>query len=465
MSNDFFVRMSGNKAASAIVKMFGMSLPQPLKRQKGPWVAEPLAGKAVFLRVGEGAALGEVLQESIGGMGAETWVEGATPNGPKARGLAVKQLPDGLRPHALVFDATGLNDPAGLDELHDFFHPHVRGLGTCGRAVVVVRPPAEAEGALARAARRAVEGFVRSMGREIGRRGSTAQTIYVDSGAETRVGGVLRFILGAGSAYVSGQPFHVSNLTPGDASGPFVAPLAGKVAVVTGAARGIGEATARALAREGATVVVMDRPAELEAAEAVAKEIGGSALGCDITDADAADKIRAYVGEHHGGLDIVVHNAGITRDKMLANMGEDRWRAVLDVNLVALMRTNEALLGSIRDGGRIICLSSIGGIAGNVGQTNYAATKAGVIGYIQALAPLVAGRGITVNAIAPGFIETKMTAAVPLGTREVARRLCNLSQGGQPQDIAEAITFLASPGAVGMSGEVLRVCGGNFIGA
>ena len=464
MSNDFLVRLSGNRRASAIVKRLGLPLPQPLKRQDGPWAAEPLSGKAVFLHVGHGGALGDALQVEIGAMGAQTWVAGAAPVG-NARALDVNTLPGELRPHALVFDATGLEDPAGLDELYAFFHPHVRGLATCGRVVVVVRPPAEATAPLARAARRAVEGFVRSLGRELGRRGSTAQVIYADSGAEARVGAVLRFVLSLGSAYISGQPLHVSSLTPGDAAGPFVKPLAGKVAVVTGAARGIGEATARALAREGATVVVMDRPAELAAAEAVAKEIGGSALGCDITEADAAAKIRAHVAERHGGLDIVVHNAGITRDKMLANMGDDRWRAVLDVNLVALMRTNEALLEGIRDGGRIICLSSIGGIAGNVGQTNYAATKAGVIGYIQALAPLVAARGITVNAIAPGFIETKMTAAVPFATREAARRLCNLSQGGLPRDIAEAVTFLASPGAVGMSGEVLRVCGGNFIGA
>jgi len=212
--------------------------------------------------------------------------------------------------------------------------------------------------------------------------------------------------------------------------------------------------------------VVMDRPAELEAASAVAQSIGGTALGCDITDTGAPEKIREHLAAQHGGaLDILVHNAGITRDKMLVNMGEDRWNMVLDVNLKSLIRVNEALLGDIREGGRIICLSSIGGIAGNVGQTNYAATKAGVIGYIEGLAPTLAARGITVNAIAPGFIETKMTAAIPLATREVARRLSNLSQGGLPEDIAEAITFLASPGAAGIDGEVLRVCGGNFIGA
>ncbi len=463
--SDFLVRLSSNKAASTLARGLGMPLPLPLNRTQGPWKSQPLRGRTVLLQAGSGAAMTQALIAAVERMGADVSLQTGTSEGPSGNTLSAEQLSENLRPHALVFDATGLNDPKGLDELYRFFHGHVRGLAACGRAVVLVRPPAEADAPVARAARRAVEGFVRSLGRELGRKGSTAQTVYVDSGAEDRVEPVLRFLLSAGSAYVSGQALHVSAMVPPMASSSFEQSLAGRVALVTGAARGIGEATARALAREGATVIVMDRPAELEVATAVARSIGGTALGCDITEADAADKIRAHATQHHGGLDIVVHNAGITRDKMLANMDESRWNMVLDVNLISLIRVNEALLDFLRDDGRIICLSSIGGIAGNVGQTNYAATKAGVIGYIEGLAPTLAARGITVNAIAPGFIETKMTAAVPLATREVARRLCNLSQGGQPEDIAEAITFLASPGASGMTGETLRVCGGSFIGA
>lgn len=463
--SDFLVRLSANKTASALVRGLGLPLPQALRRVDGPLESEPLKGCAVFLALGSGAALGTSLIASIQRTGASLWLQGMTPPDEHTKTLDANTLPEDLRPHALVFDATGLAGPDGLTEMYRFFHDHVRGLGKNARAIVLARPPADASDPLVRAARRAVEGFVRSLGRELGRKGSTAQTVYVDLGAEDRVEGVLRFVLGKSSAYVSGQALHVSAVVPAGAVTNFVQSLAGKVALVTGAARGIGEATARALAREGATVIVMDRPAEIEAATAVANSIGGSALAADVTASDAAEKIRAHVTQHHGGLDILVHNAGITRDKMLVNMAEDRWMQVLDVNLLALIRTNEALLDFLRDGARIVCLSSIGGIAGNVGQTNYAATKAGVIGYIQGLAPKVAARGITVNAIAPGFIETKMTAAVPLATREVARRLCNLSQGGQPQDIAEAITFLASPGAAGMTGEVLRVCGGNFIGA
>lgn len=452
--SDFLIRLGENKAASAVVRSLGLSLPQTLRRQEGPWKAQCLAGRAVIVGAGPRAELLPAAVDACKRTGAITHVLDDSGQG----------VPDEMRAHGLVFDATGLRDGKNLDSLYQFFHAQVRGIATCGRAIVLVRTPSEAQDPVTRAARRAVEGFVKSLAKEIGRKGATAQLIYIDAGADDRVEGVLRFLLSDASAYISGQPLHVSSAASFQAAA-FEQALAGKVALVTGAARGIGEATAHALAREGATLIVMDRPADLEAAQAVATAIGGSALGCDITDEDASARICAHAEHHHGGLDIVVHNAGITRDKMLANMDEARWRQVLDVNLLALIRTNEELVDALRDGGRVICLSSIGGIAGNVGQTNYGATKAGVIGYVQGLAPRVAARGITVNAVAPGFIETRLTAAIPLATREVARRLCNLSQGGLPQDIAEAITFLASPDACGMSGEVLRVCGGNFIGA
>src|SRR5690606_28339426 len=160
------------------------------------------------------------------------------------------------------------------------------------------------------------------------------------------------------------------------------------------------------------------------------------------------------------------HNAGVTRDKTLANMSPDRWDQTLDINLDAVVRITERLLeGVLHDDGRLILLSSIAGIAGNMGQTNYAASKAGIIGYVRAMAPALAGRGITVNAIAPGFIETRLTAAIPVMIREVARRLSNLGQGGLPRDIGDAVTFLASRGAVGITGSVLRVCGGAYVGA
>ncbi|MDQ2625229.1 MAG: SDR family oxidoreductase, partial [Actinomycetota bacterium] len=187
----------------------------------------------------------------------------------------------------------------------------------------------------------------------------------------------------------------------------------------------------------------------------------------DITAEDAGERILEHARARYGRLDIVVHNAGVTRDKLLANMRPDQWDLVLGVNIAAQLRINEALLASelFRDSPRIVSLASTSGIAGNRGQTNYAASKGGVIGMVRATGPLLAAHGGTANAVAPGFIETDMTARIPFATREVARRLNSLQQGGQPIDVAEAIAFLASPAAGGINGEVLRVCGQNLVGA
>jgi 3-oxoacyl-[acyl-carrier protein] reductase len=146
-------------------------------------------------------------------------------------------------------------------------------------------------------------------------------------------------------------------------------------------------------------------------------------------------------------------------------MKPEVWDQVLDINLGAVVRTTAAIEPLLRDNGRIVCLSSIAGIAGNMGQTNYAASKGGIIAFVRAKSAELASRGVTVNAVAPGFIETRMTAAIPVAIREVARRLSALGQGGQPEDVAQTITFLASPGAHGVTGRTLRVCGGAFIGA
>jgi 3-oxoacyl-[acyl-carrier protein] reductase len=198
----------------------------------------------------------------------------------------------------------------------------------------------------------------------------------------------------------------------------------------------------------------------------LAQEIRGSLLLCDITDPEAADKIKSLLAEkYQGNLDVLVHNAGVTRDKMLVNMDESRWDMTLDVNLISLIRVTEALESSLNDNARVVCLSSVTGIAGNAGQTNYSASKAGILGYIKAKAPAYAKRGIAINAVAPGFIETRMTARMPVPTREVARRICSLSQGGKPQDVAEVVTFLSTPGAAGMTGECVRTCGGSLLGA
>ncbi|GMA24394.1 hypothetical protein GCM10025864_21530 [Luteimicrobium album] len=210
----------------------------------------------------------------------------------------------------------------------------------------------------------------------------------------------------------------------------------------------------------------VDVPAAGDALAKVANQVRGTALQLDITAPDAGDRLLAHALERHGHLDVVVHNAGITRDKLLANMTPDRWDSVVGVNIAAQLRMNEQLLasGKLAEGARIVSLASTSGIAGNRGQTNYAASKAGVIGMVRATGPLLAPTGGTVNAVAPGFIETEMTAKIPALTRQVARRLDSLQQGGLPVDVAETIAFLASPVAGGVNGQVVRVCGQNLVG-
>ncbi len=371
----------------------------------------------------------------------------------------------GTRYQGLVFDATGLTDPTQLVALRDFFAPLMRSLERCARLVVIGTPPEQVAGA-ERVAQRALEGFTRSLGKEVGR-GGTSQLVYVTEGAEGFVASTLGFLLSPKSAYVSGQVVRIGTGTrKPPAKTDWQRPLTGKVALVTGAARGIGEQIARVLARDGATVVGVDVPQAASDLITVTKELGGDYLTLDITAHDAPKRIAQHLTTAHGGVDIVVHNAGITRDKRLANMDEDRWSSVLDVNLVAPERITAELLaqGVIHDNGRIIGVASIAGIAGNMGQTNYAASKAGVIGLVDSLAGDLK-KGITVNAVAPGFIETKMTAAVPLATREVGRRLNAMSQGGQPVDVAETIAWFANPASTGVNGNVVRVCGQMMLGA
>lgn len=312
-------------------------------------------------------------------------------------------------------------------------------------------------------AQRALEGFVRSVGKEFGR-GSTAQLVYVAPGAEDAVESTLKFLLSGRSAYVSGQ---VVRIGPARMPVPVTPPLDAKVALVTGAARGIGAAIAEVLARDGAHVVCLDVPASGEALSVVADSIGGTAFQLDLTAADAPDRLAEFVDTTHGGVDIVVHNAGITRDKTIGRMTLQAWDAVIEVNLTSQERVTAVLLARdlIPAGGRIVCVSSVSGIAGNRGQTNYAASKAGVIGLVQALAPVLREREITVNAVAPGFIETAMTAAMPAMIRQAGRRLNSLGQGGLPVDVAETIAWLAAPDSAGVTGNVVRVCGQSLMGA
>ncbi|PQZ93925.1 3-oxoacyl-ACP reductase [Arthrobacter sp. MYb227] len=343
----------------------------------------------------------------------------------------------------------------------------LRQLAPGGRVVSISRKALATDAPALTATRSGLQGSLRSLGREL-RGGATANGVVlgerVDATAPSAIAAV-RFLLSGRSAYVDGQFLEVDT-TDGELPANFEKPLAGKVAVVTGAARGIGAAIAATLFRDGATVVVVDVPAAGDALAKVANQVAGTALQLDITRVDAGAVIIDHALARHGKLDIVVHNAGITRDKLLANMDAARWDSVIAVNIESQLRMNETFLGAELPGLRLVSLASTSGIAGNRGQTNYAASKAGVMGMVTASAQAFAASGGGINAVAPGFIETEMTAKIPVATRTVARMLMpSLMQGGLPLDVAEAIAFLASDAAGGINGQTLRVCGQSLVGA
>ncbi|WP_327368061.1 3-oxoacyl-ACP reductase [Streptomyces sp. NBC_01217] len=437
---DRYLHFTGTAPGRFLTRRLGLPQPAPLRR----WSLETpsLDGPLLHLTAGDSA-----VTEELGALLAATGLE-----------IAARAE----RPAGIVLDATAVDTPRGLGDVHAALHPVVRSLAPGGRIVVVgVRPSADDHHQAA--AQQALEGFVRSLGKEVGR-GATVQLLRIAPDAVAPAGSTLRFLLSPRSAYISGQVIELTADAPGTVA-DWAAPLAGRTALVTGAARGIGASVASVLARDGARVFCLDIPQSHEELTRTADRLGATALALDITAADAAERIAAAVP---GGLDVLVHNAGITRDRRLANMPADRWAPVIDVNLDSVLRTTDALLkaGAVNRGGRIVATASIAGIAGNNGQTNYAAGKAGIIGLVRSLAPRAAAEhGVTVNAVAPGFIETKMTAAVPLLIREAGRRMNSLAQGGLPVDVAETTAWFAQPASTAVNGQIVRVCGQSLLGA
>ncbi|MFA9430897.1 3-oxoacyl-ACP reductase [Egicoccus sp. AB-alg2] len=434
----------GRQVADAL----SLPVPEPLRRHEP---GQPLIEGLALVGAAKGGRLLDAAVEVLEAGGADVR----------------RTVDDSANPYgAVVFDATGLDDSSRLRELYEFYAPVVRRTGPSARLLVLAG--ATDEGSVRqRTAQRAIEGFTRSLAKEM-RQGATCNLLRVAEGAEDRAASTLAFLLSARSAFVDGQ---VVTLRPTDEPVPEIAdaaaPHAGRVAVVTGAAQGIGASMAAVLARDGAHVVCADVPAQGEALARVANHVGGSTLHLDVTAESAPATLVDHLRERHGGVDVVVHNAGITRDKTLAGMDDARWDAVLAVNLSSQERLDEALLDAdlLRPHGRIVGVSSIGGVAGNRGQTNYATSKAGVIGRVEALAGELAGRQATINAVAPGFIETAMTASMPIGVREAGRRLSSLGQGGRPVDVAETVSWLADPRSGAVNGQVVRVCGQALMGA
>jgi 3-oxoacyl-[acyl-carrier protein] reductase len=445
--SDRYIDFANSDLGRRVVGAVGLPSPARLERWQGGRL-RPVEGP---LLLGGGALASKVAgfaqrltDSAYGAADLPDWTAGL---GPKLK--------------AVVFDASEIADGVQLARLREFFQPVIKSLDHSAHVVILGRDPHALEDPAAHIAQRAVEGFSRSLAKEL-RNGGTLQLLYVAPQADEQLEGALRFFLSPKSAFVSGQVLSLkasaSQVTD------WTRPLAGRKALVTGAARGIGASIAETLARDGAEVILLDVPQARHDLEALAARLGGRTIDLDICAADAASRLIEALPE---GIDIVVHNAGITRDKTLVNMTPEYWDSVLAVNLLAPQKLTQALFdsGTLRDDGRVVLLSSTSGIAGNRGQSNYAASKAGLIGLAEAFAVRLATRGATINAVAPGFIETGMTAQMPFALREAGRRMSSLGQGGKPQDVAEAVAWLAQPGSGAVNGQVLRVCGQSILGA
>ncbi len=440
---DRLLTLANHRWSAPFVRALGLPQPQALPRRQHAYQARELSGRRVLL-----ASLDSAAAQAL-----HDWVQhqGALLNATGALDL-------------VLLDVRALDTLPQLDQLRTHLQPAIPRLAPGARVLVLA--PAQAAGTQAAAAVAAVEGFVRSLAKEIGRRGATANLLQLPADLDaSALAPLLDFFGTARSAYVSGQVLRLQRPASALAALPQPA-LQGQTAVVTGAAGGIGAATARRLAADGAHVLCVDVPSAQTPLDALAAELGGTALALDITAPDASARLIEAT-RTRGGIDILVHNAGITRDRTLGRMSDAEWDSVLAVNLQSILTIDAALgaAGVLRPGAREVCLASISGIAGNAGQTNYAASKAALIGYVRARAAELQGSGGTINAVAPGFIETAMTRKMPLMVREAGRRLNALQQGGLPEDVAEAIAFLARPDAGAVNGQVLRVCGQSLLGA
>ncbi len=363
--------------------------------------------------------------------------------------------------NALVVDGRNVSNAPALKAVFNELQAGVKNIKANGKVLIYSVQPELLEDVHHSTYQRALEGISRSLAKELGGRGTTVNLVKLPPNVELKnYATVQEFFTSGRSAFITGQAVAANEASKSGRE------LSEKICVVTGGAGGIGSATVKRLASEGATVIIADMPQMEERAKSLLNE-KVTFLGADLTDESARKNLLETIKEKHGRIDVLVNNAGITRDKTLKNMPEHYWDQLIAINLTAVINlTEDALeMGLIPQGGRIISTSSISGIAGNFGQTNYTATKAALIGYSASKSKELKAKGITINAIAPGYIETEMVKTMPLMTRIFAERLTSLVQAGKPEDIAEAMAFLAHPGAESINGQVLRVCGGSFLGA
>ena len=363
--------------------------------------------------------------------------------------------------NALIVDGRNVNNAESLKAVFDELQAGVKNIKANGKVLIYSVEPELLTDSHHSTFQRALEGISRSLAKELGGRGTSVNLVKLPPNVDLKnYATVQEFFTSGRCAFITGQAVAANEATKSGSE------LSDKICVVTGGAGGIGSATVKRLAAEGATVIIADMPQMEERAKSLLSS-KVSFLGADLTDEAARKNLLETIKAQHERIDVLVNNAGITRDKTLKNMPEHYWDQLIAINLTAVINlTEDALeMGLIPEGGRIISTSSISGIAGNFGQTNYTATKAALIGYSSSKSKELKAKGITINAIAPGYIETDMVKTMPLMTRIFAERLTSLAQAGKPEDIAEAMAFLAHPGVQSINGQVLRVCGGSFLGA
>jgi 3-oxoacyl-[acyl-carrier protein] reductase len=467
-----------------------ISLPTPLRRGKGRTTAGELHGtRAVVthLRDALDMALAQALQHAGAAMtvvdaAGETTLTGRIVDGGGQLVPSTPDLPAGILQAITQSGATGDRRPLTL--IHRVTLPHGTDLAVNettdallavghaaahlpgnSRLILVLGPDLQKSslGALMIAT---AHGFMRSAFKELGKSGSTCHVIRAEDAQAA--GALATFLASPRAAFLSGLDLLAQASAAGDASdGP---QLDGKVVLVTGAARGIGASIADRLALEGAHVWINDIAAsQASAADTVAqiRARGGQAefIAADVGTLSGAQAIAEAIGKSAGRIDGVVHNAGITRDRTLRKMSVAHWRQVLQVNFGAMHLVQTAIAPIVQPGAAMVLMSSVMGIAGNFGQTNYSASKSAVIQLAKQWACEGHARGMRANAIAPGFILTDMTAQMPVLNREMAKQLTAMLQPGLPLDVAELACFLVGAQSRGVTGQVLRCDGGMAFGA